>query len=200
MQKQKIILTNLKKKGCVGMTHPRSSSSYSRSFTQTKTYPNYEIWVVLTRSTLIALNCMAIFYLWRPLGSVFTTLSMFAPFFLLCYFIISWFGPRFWGFRIANLILTLLDILITSFGLHYLPEQFFYGIITIYFTGIIINLFYGNLFSTLGLSILATIGFALAIYHSFTSSDFIFYLYKIFNFLTTNLFICILGLKITDMP
>lgn len=137
---------------------------------------------------------------WRQPGNFHSPIaSVITPFFLLCYGLIGWFGPRFFSYRVTNLVLTFCDFFLVSIGFRYLPESLFSGAIVIYFVGIIINIFYGGYASSLGLSFLATLGFVLATFPTLTPEKLGGFYYKILNFNVTTLLFCVVGFKLKNI-
>lgn len=180
------------------MTTPHPSSWIKSFLLKHHLTPSYDQLIILSRFFLIVLNYLII-YRWRQPNFNPVLFPIFSHLFLVCYGITGWFGPILFSYRIVNLLLTILDIALISFGFYYLPENVFGGSVLIYLIGVVLNIFYGGHISSLGLSILASLGLTWATFHHPNPVNIDGYYFKILNFNITTLIICIVGYKIKNI-
>lgn len=118
---------------------------------------------------MISVNYLMLFY-WekpRPGEASLPSQAMLA---LIGYILLAWCGTYFTDIFRVNLILSLVDILLVSLGIHFLPDNLF-GLATVYLVGIIINAaFYGQFTSSVALTVLSCLGFTLAFQSGLPSS------------------------------
>lgn len=118
------------------------------------------------------------------------------PLFFLVYGLTIWFGPKFLNYSKINIILSIPEILLISFGFYFFPDQLAPGGFLIYLVGITVNILYGSYISSILLALLVNFCYTFAAFHHLRPEQYQYFFLLIVNFNIVVLLIGIIGWKI----
>ncbi|MGE5605026.1 MAG: diguanylate cyclase domain-containing protein, partial [Bacteroidota bacterium] len=152
--------------------------------------------ILLVRFGIVIFNYWFIFLRQDadPAVNQFTHLS--TPLFFLVYGLTIWFGPKFLSYRKINIILSIPEILLVSFGFYVFPDQLALGGFLIYLVGITVNILYGSYISSILLALLVNFCYTFAAFHHLKTEQHRYFFLLIANFNLVALLIGIIGWKI----
>lgn len=170
-----------------------------------RTLVNQNCLLLNERAILIARFGIVLIYYWfislgpNAQGAINHFSHLSAPLFFLIYGLTICFGPKFLSYRNINIILSLPEIVLVSFGFYSFPDELVLGGFLIYLVGIIVNILYGGYITSILLALLVNLCYTFAVYNHLKPEQYQYFYLLIINFNLVSLLIGIVGWKIKQM-